>query len=332
MENLVKVLVVRFSSIGDIVLTSPVVRCLKNQLEGEVELHYITKKSFKPILEANPNIDKIHTINKSVTEVIPDLKKEYFDFVIDLHKNIRSNRLIRNLKSLSFTFKKYNVEKWMLVNFGVNKMPDVHLVDRYFEAVAPLSVENDGKGLDYFIPKEDEIDISTIDPKLEGGFTAMVIGGMYSGKKLPVAKLIEICRGVPGPKVIMGGPDDEEVASLITKEVQDDIYDTCGKFRINQSASIISKAQLVITHDTGLMHIASAFKRNIISIWGATVPDFGMYPYMPGENSHIVQADHLKYRPTSKLGNRNSKKELRTMEEIDIDHVITLAKGILKRD
>ena len=85
----------------------------------------------------------------------------------------------------------------------------------------------------------------------------------------------------------------------------------------------------VITHDTGLMHIAAAFKKKIISIWGATVPDFGMYPYLPGEGSIMVQALHLRYRPTSKLGNRNTKRERRTMEEIDEKEVIDAANRLL---
>ena len=330
MENHVKVLVVRFSSIGDIVLTTPVVRCLKNQLDGEVELHYVTKKTFEPILRANPYIDKIYTIESSVTEILPKLKEEMYDYIIDLHKNIRSNRLIRGLKVISFTFKKYNIEKWMLVNLGMNKMPEIHLVDRYFQAVAALSVENDGQGLDFFIPKEDEVNLSELNSTVKNGFIALVIGGKYSGKKLPVPKLIEVCEGLEGPIVLMGGPDDVEAAEAIESSLKKRVVNTCGKFNINQSASIISQAKVVITHDTGLMHIAAAFKKDIISVWGATVPEFGMYPYLPGPKSIIVQADHLKYRPTSKLGNRNTKKELRTMEEIDIKRIIDHANEVFK--
>jgi ADP-heptose:LPS heptosyltransferase len=107
----VKVLVIRFSSIGDIVLTTPVLRALKTQLEGEVEVHYLTKKKFSGLLEANPYVDRIHVMDETVQEVLPELEKIGFDYVIDLHKNIRTSIVRKRLKALTFVFKKYNFEK-----------------------------------------------------------------------------------------------------------------------------------------------------------------------------------------------------------------------------
>ena len=134
---MIKILIVRFSSIGDIVLTSPVIRCLKQQLK-DVEIHYLTKENFKSVVELNPNIDKLHTFKKDLKPVLNQLKKEKFDYVIDLHKNIRSFRVKLALGCKSYSFKKLNFEKWLLVNFKINHLHKKHIVERYLEKVENL--------------------------------------------------------------------------------------------------------------------------------------------------------------------------------------------------
>ena len=329
LENRVRILIIRFSSIGDIVLTTPVVRCLKQQLTGEVELHYLTKAAYAPLLRNNPYIDHVHTIEHKVEEVIGELRRLEFDYVIDLHKNLRSLRVKSRLKRLAFTFNKHNVEKWLLVNTGINLLPDVHLVDRYFQAVKALGVENDGEGLDYFIDPGSEVPLTSLPESFRKGYVLFAIGGKYAGKKLPVEKIINICKGIDLPILLAGGSEDEKAGEQIAAAVGQRAYNSCGRYSLDQSASLVKQARLVITHDTGLMHIAAAFKKQIISIWGATVPAFGMYPYLPGEQSVMIQASHLRYRPTSKLGNKNSKRERRTMEEISEAEVINAARDIL---
>jgi ADP-heptose:LPS heptosyltransferase len=330
MENSVRILVIRFSSIGDIVLTTPVVRCLKQQLEGEVEVHYLVKKKYAMLLSSNPYVHTVHTIEKSTNEVCEALSALRFDYIIDLHRNLRSMRVKSKLKSLAFTFNKYNIEKWLLVNFGLNRMPNVHLVDRYFEAAKPLGITNDGLGLDYFIPTQDEVMLNALPTAFQKGYIAFAIGGTFEGKKLPPAKLQTICVQLDFPILLMGGKEDAEVAEKIAGSIGSKVVNACGRYSLNQSASLLKQSTLVITHDTGLMHIAAAFKKNIVSIWGATVPEFGMSPYMAGPHSMYIAADHLSFRPTSKLGNRNTKRERRTMEEISEKAVVNAVNRIVK--
>lgn len=329
MSETVKILVVRFSSIGDIVLTTPVIRCLKEQVYGEAEIHYLTKQQFLPLLAENPYLTKVHTIKKHVNEVMEELMNEGFHYIVDLHKNLRSAQVKRGLKVLPFTFNKLNFEKWLLVNTGINRMPDVHIVDRYFEAVQALDVKNDGKGLDYFIPDAEQVDLKSMALPGKECYLTYAIGGNHAGKKLLLHKMIEVCEGVTYPLVLLGGKEDMDAAKEISA-VCPRVIDKCGALTINQSASVIEQSAGVITHDTGLMHIASAFRKKIVSIWGATVPAFGMSPYMADPASVIVEARHLKFRPTSKLGNRNSKKERRTVEEIDVEEIIDAANGFMK--
>ena len=326
-EEQIKFLIIRFSSIGDIVLTTPVIRCLKQQVKG-AEIHYLTKPQYAEILEENPYIDKVHTL-KNFNETIDELKAEMFDYLIDLHKSIRSLRFKNKLKILDFSFPKLNWKKWMLVNLKINKLPDIHIVDRYMESIKIFDVENDNKGLDFFIKDENNINIHTLIPELKQDFIVFAIGGQHSTKKLPSNRIIDICNSISYPIVLIGGKEDIENAEIIKSKTKN-TYNLCGNLNISQSASIISNAKLVITHDTGMMHIASAFKRDIISIWGNTVPEFGMYPYLPGEKSLLFEADNLKCRPCSKIGfEKCPKKHFNCMNMQDTVNIAMSANKIM---
>ena len=156
-----KILVIRFSSIGDIVLTTPVVRCLKNQLE-DIELHVLTKKKFSNLFKKNTYVDKVFEFDNSLKDNIKELKKENYDYIVDLQKNKRSKRVTASLRCPYSSFPKLNFKKFLLTTFKINLMPDIHIVDRYFDAVKELGVKNDLKGLDFFISPENKYDIAQL--------------------------------------------------------------------------------------------------------------------------------------------------------------------------
>lgn len=298
-----KLLVVRFSSIGDVVLTTPVVRCLKQQVEN-AEIHFITKKAFKPVLDENPYIDQLITIEKSVDEVVDRLRAEQYDHVIDLHNNIRTLRLKRALKVKSSAFPKKNISKLLLTTFKINRMPKVHVVDRYFEAVKQLGVVNDQKPCDFFLSDADLVSLEDIALKSKG-FIGVAMGAQYATKQLPVSLMAAILKGIQLPVVLLGGPmDSERAAELIRQLPNQRVLDLCGKLTLRQSAFMTKHCAKLLTGDTGLMHIASCFETPIVSVWGNTVPDFGMYAYAPQNKSlytiHEVQG--LSCRPCSKIG------------------------------
>ena len=332
-----KILIIRFSSIGDIVLTSPVIRCLKKQTGTEI--HYLTKKNFEKILLSNPYVDKVFSIEKEISEVITDLKSMNYDYVIDLHKNLRSLHVKKALGVKSFSFNKLNIEKWLMVNLKINRLPNTHIVDRNLKTVASLGVKNDGAGLDYFIPKEDEIDLDEISKKFnfpiaESKYIAFVIGAAHATKRLPVEKIIDICNDLNLPVILLGGKEDFENGDIISTKSTGYVLSLCNKLNLNQSASIIKHAQVVITHDTGLMHVAAAFRKKIISIWGNTIPEFGMYPYYPtSENegifkNNMVEVKGLSCRPCSKIGyDKCPQGHFKCMQMIDTEGVIMLANS-----
>ena len=332
-----KILIIRFSSIGDIVLTSPVIRCLKKQAGSKI--HYLTKKNFEKILLSNPYVDKVFAIEKEIAEVITDLKSMNYDYVIDLHKNLRSLHVNKALGIKSFSFNKLNIEKWLMVNLKINRLPHTHIVDRNLETVVSLAVKNDGAGLDYFIPKEDEIDLYEISKKFnfpiaDSKYIAFVIGAAHATKRLPVEKIIDICNDLNLPVILLGGKEDFENGDIISTKSTGYVLSLCNKLNLNQSASIIKHAQVVITHDTGLMHVAAAFRKKIISIWGNTIPEFGMYPYYPtSENegifkNNMVEVKGLSCRPCSKIGyDKCPQGHFKCMQMIDTEGVIMLANS-----
>lgn len=299
-----KVLVIRFSSIGDIVLTTPVVRCLKKAYGNQMEVHFATKEAFEDLLSSNPYIDKLHLLDNKLTDFIRKLRSEKFDHIIDLHHNTRTALIKWSLRKPSTSFNKLNIEKWLLVNLKVNRLPSLHIVDRYFEAVRKLGVFNDGKGLDFFLPQKLEADESLLPSAIGGRYIAFAIGGTHTTKRLPNEKTISVIKKLPLQVVLLGGHGDVQNAEKISSECGEKVFDCCGKLSIQQSALLVKKAAVVVTHDTGLMHIAAAFKKPIVSVWGNTITDFGMYPYMPNfpGRSQVVEVDHLSCRPCSKIG------------------------------
>lgn len=323
-----KILLIRFSSIGDIVLTTPVVRAIKQQTKAT--LHCLTKKSYEGLYKNNPYVDQVYSFQDDEKEVISLLKKENYDFVVDLQKNIRSWNVRKALKAPSATFPKKNLEKWILVNLKINLLPPVHIVDRYFEAVKPLQVHNDGKGLDYFIPAINEIAPSSIDPVLKNGYIAFVLGGQHQTKIFPPEKVAEVINRLEMPVVLLGGKEDQARGKKVVELTPDKkVIDLCGRVGLNTSASMVKQCRVLVTNDTGLMHIGAAFKKPIVSIWGNTVPAFGMYPYLPsGKGKYfIAEVKDLRCRPCSKLGKKRCpKKHFNCMMKQDIPTIVNKIK------
>ena len=236
-----------------------------------------------------------------------------------LHHNLRTMLIKRALGVQAYSFDKLNWQKWLLVNLKINRLPKLHIVDRYLQTVAPLGVHNDHQGLDYFVPTTDEVPLDTLPVSHQQGYVAFAIGGQHATKKLPFERLVELCQHLGRPIVLLGGKEDDNTAQRLVEALpQAKLYNACGRYSLNQSASLLKHAQVVYTHDTGLMHMAAALKKPIVSIWGNTVPEFGMYPYLT--DFKVWEVKGLNCRPCSKIGyDRCPKGHFRCMNELTFD-------------
>jgi ADP-heptose:LPS heptosyltransferase len=334
-----KILIIRFSSIGDIVLTTPVIRNVKLQVP-DAEVHYCTRENYQNIVIDNPHVDKVFLLKNSIYDLAKQLRAEKYDYILDLHHNLRTLRLKTLLGVYSpfakfintpkcASFNKLNFEKFMYVNFAVNKMPALHIVDRYLATTEMLNVVPDDLGLDYFIPHKDIVEIAWLPETHRKGYAAYTVGAQHNTKKLPFAKMIELCEAINFPIVLLGDKNDAKIGEEIEKHFanttsnsisQVKIYNACGKFNLNQSASLLQQATVVFAHDTGLMHIAAALQKTVYSIWGNTTPSLGMYPYRT--KFIILENKNLDCRPCSKIGfDKCPKGHFKCMNDINFEGI-----------
>jgi ADP-heptose:LPS heptosyltransferase len=207
------------------------------------------------------------------------------------------------------------------VNLKWNILPDIHIVDRYFQAVRPLGITNDLKGLDYFIPPQDEVPADSLPEEFRRGYFAIVTGAKHGTKQYPAEAIARVCNLVRYPVILLGGKEDKPTADAVSESVTSPLLNGCGKYTLHQSASLVRQAKAVLSNDTGLMHIAAAFNKPMVSVWGNTIPAFGMYPYLPAVNpapSMVAEVKGLSCRPCSKIGYKKCPKgHFRCMHEID---------------
>ncbi|MDN3549013.1 glycosyltransferase family 9 protein [Mucilaginibacter aquaedulcis] len=294
-----KILVIRFSSMGDIIYTTPVVRCLKKQIPG-AEVHFLTKPAFKYIYDNNPYVDKLLLLRSTLSETIDEIKAEKYDHIVDLHNNLRTAIIKLRTGIPASTYKKQPVKKWLSLKFKLKLIPPTHLVDRYLKAVESLGVVNDGQPIDYYIKANHKLS-NLLPASHQNGYVAFIIGATHFTKRMPNYKISSICKKLNLPVVLLGGNDVKENGNTIAAEIGDKIYNACGITSLDESVFLVSQAKSIIGFDTGLTHIAEAFNKPIASVWGGTVPGLlGVQPYMV-KDVLVVGVD-ISCRPCSKFG------------------------------
>jgi ADP-heptose:LPS heptosyltransferase len=320
-----KILVIRFSSMGDIIYTTPVVRCLKKQLP-DAEVHFLTKPAFKYIYDNNPYLDRLLLLKPTLSETIEEIKAEKYDYIIDLHNNLRTSLIKLRTGIRSSTYKKQRLRKWLSLKFNLKLVPPIHLVERYLKTVKFLGVKNDGKPIDYYVKTEHDLK-KLLPPSHQEKYVAFVIGATHFTKRMPNEKIISICRRINQPVVLLGGEDVKANGIEIAKAIGDNIYNGCGITSLDESVFLVSRAEKTIGFDTGLTHIAEAFDKPIASIWGGTVPELlGVQPYMV-KNAKVIGID-ISCRPCSKFGlEKCPLGHFKCMKDIPDDTVINFANN-----
>lgn len=301
-----RLLFIRFSSIGDIVFTTPAIRCAKLQIPN-AEIHFLTKSSMKSVTEANPYIDQFHYFDNNLSILIHQLKELQFDYIIDLHSNFRTFKIKKALGVPALTYNKLSIQKFLLTKWHLNCMPHRHIADRCLDTLKSLGVVNDGKGLDHFVPNTITLSAKEIPTAHQAGYVAFVIGASYATKKLPLEQLQQLCHLIQYPIVLIGGKEDAAIGEQVASVNPIKIYNACGKFNLHESALLVQQSKTVLSHDTGFLYVACAYHKKTVAIWGATSPALEVEPYYPQD---LVMQDmytnaivpHLACQPCSNYG------------------------------
>lgn len=324
-----KILLIRFSSLGDTLLCTPIARCLKEK--GGYEVHFLTKEASASLLVKNPHIDKVHILEDPFSFTISDLKAEKFDFVVDLHKNLRSLRVRAALQMLfcrAESYPKLTFRRFLRIKLHCKKaMPKSHVVDRYFEAVRHLGIDNDEKGLEIYRWKKPFYFALPKTP-----FVAIAVGSRHFTKQIPSASLVELCQQIKAPVVLLGDAADKAKATEVAIRCPN-VSNACGLLTLAESTYCIKEAALLISGDSALMHIATALDQNLISVWGSTIPELGMYPYF-SKNSKAIhllfENKNLACRPCHKHGYEACpKKHFKCMKNLDYKQIAKETNSIL---
>jgi ADP-heptose:LPS heptosyltransferase len=275
----------RLSSIGDLVLCTPVIRWL-HQAFPLVRLHFVTKKGMKPLLEAHQDLHQIHCWDGDESALIKELADQNFDAWIDLHNNWRTRRwywrmVLQGQAMPRLTLSKNNLGKWWMVQTKKRPHQTVHTVQKYEKMLEPWGIKDDGKGLNLPLSPSNRTSLpETMGWDPQKPVLALALGAQHATKVLPDDLVLRLCQELPGPLLLLGGPEDRNLAErLCAQSGRLDIGHRCGEWGLQDSAWALSQCACLICPDTGLMHIASALGVKTLVVWGNTVPELGMYPW-----------------------------------------------------
>ncbi len=321
-----KILLIQTGSIGRIVQTSPIIRSIRNKMHTKPDI--VIDPKYKLVLDQHPNVGEVIGSNEIHSST------SLYDIIIDLVYDKFSRKLAKELGNEVYSFRSKTRKEWLFINFKINRLPNKHRIEQHYDFLSTLDLELDEKGLEYFIPEKDLVEDNWLPETHQHGYAVFALSSPNKTQQLPVQRMIELCDRINKPIVLLGEKKDdslaEEVENFFRKgteqqeqEIEDlnkkaSIFNGCGKFNINQQASIIEKSNWVFTHENDLMHIAAAFKKQIFSIWGSSSPLFGEYPFET--KFTIFENNKISCRPCSKTGyTKCPKGHFKCMKEVSFD-------------
>lgn len=337
-----KILVFRFSSLGDIILTTPLLKILRKNYP-DAQIDYCTKKSYSDLLKYNPAVSRVLEVSDDMDFAeLRLLKKtlinEKYDLVIDLHNNLRTFylRLSLRLGTYVVVFKKYSFKKFLLVKFKINRMKDLpSIAQRYIDTIKHIIDVNtieltpEIKTNDYAKEEADKI-ISGLNIPANSKLICIVPSSKHFTKTYPAENYIDLINKFDRNKfsfILTGKGTDKNNIDRIKSETGENVFNLCDKLSLPELYEVMKKCNLVISGDTGPMHIAEAAGVPIIMLAGSSVKEFGFYPI--NEKNTILEIDGLSCRPCSHIGKDYCPKgHFKCMKEITAEMVYK--KVILK--
>lgn len=295
-ENKIKILVIRLSSLGDVLLTTPVLRALKNKFP-KASIHFLVKPQFADAIRYNPILSAVHEFDSNNTDaLLKKIKEEKFNFVFDLQNNFRSRKFISRLGIKSYSFKKPSLKKWLLVKTKINLFKKIESIPEMY-AKSIDNLELDSKGLELVIPGG--IYAALNEDKNYFGFCP---GSQHFTKRWPKEYFIELgneLQKIGFTVVCFGGKDDKDLCGEISAGIEGGI-NFQNENELFKTAAGMKKCKMILSNDSGLMHTAAASGVPVIAIFGSSVKEFGFMPY--GIKNKILENNSLNCRPCSHIG------------------------------
>jgi len=306
----------------------------------------MVRKEYSELIRSNPNLDHIFEFDaqrgfQELRRFKEIVRREKYDLIIDIHNSLRS-RYIRSFSGAKnvVVINKRIVARTMLVRLKKNYYHDiVSVADRYIEPVRVYEIENDAQGLEIFIPDETIRKISGIMSPLKLHLYGKVVGfcpsAKHATKRWPEERFIvtgiRLGHELKAKILLFGGKDDAVLCSTIVNGINKESENSCAieysnQFSLIETAAAMQFCDVIVTNDSGLMHIAAAMKKKVVAIFGSTVCEFGFFPV--GTENVILERKGLYCRPCSHIGRSNCPEgHFRCMNEIQVGDVIDSIKA-----
>lgn len=320
-------LIIRLSSMGDILLTTPLIRSLHTKYPNS-KIDFLVKSQFVDCLVDNPYINKLQkfdTNKDSLSLLRKKIQQKQYNLIIDIHGNFRSFILKRGQKAArNSRFKKHLFKRFLLVNFGINLYKNIRPVYlRYIDSVKDLNIKYDGHGLDFFVQETVKQKVFELLINNNFDFDKRTIcfapGASFNTKRWPAENFAKVAANLQTSLntqiLLLGGPSDVSISQQISLSCPQPVINLTGTLSIQQTASAMSHSHIVLTNDTGLMHLANALKKSTIALFGPTTKELGFYP-LP-EISTVIENPNLTCRPCTHIGSHQCpKKHFKCMKDI----------------
>lgn len=322
-----RILVIRLSSIGDILLTTPILRALRTTFQ-DAEIDYLTKPNFIPLLERNPALTSIFTTEKFEP-------KRRYELIVDLQHSFVSSKYHRWGEKV-VCYQKENWKKFLLVNFKMNLYRGYEsVVERYAKSLAMFGVKLDEKGGEVFLSGE-EIEFGKSYCKAEVPVLAVCFGARHFTKRFPPERFASALNRLLEKKTIevwlLGGKEDSPIADEIMSTVRSkvNVKNFAGLHNLRETAAMLASADAVLTNDTGLMHMAAALQKPMVVLFGSSVKAFGFLPYKAAYQ--LLEVEGLRCRPCSHIGLEGCpKSHFKCMNDISEERLVSAVEDALKQ-
>lgn len=310
MSEVNKILVIRLSSFGDIVLTFPFINELR-RLYSNAKIHFVCKEQYKQLSGLHPYIDEVIVFNSNLKQKLLENK---YDIVFDLQRNFNSRKILPS-NSRTFKVKKETWKKYILVHLKINLLKNfIPVYKKYLNALKKL---NEGTSLDFtgtdlslkesFVPQEKYLVLSP--------------SSKHYTKRLLLEKFALMLKDF-NYKIVLTG-DNNDVDNEICKRLESTFsnrLNLCGKLSYEELAGVIKGAEFVVCNDSGILHLAEALGKKVFVCFGCTVKEFGFYPQL--QETEVFEVPGLNCKPCSHIGRSDCPKgHFKCMKEIDVNKI-----------